>query len=66
MEEAIKGCIKRTGKKAEVVSLETTMGLAYEVSKDSSDPWLRVALMIEEAPAFDLEKFKSLVVSWRN
>ena len=63
MEEAIKGCIQRSGKKAEIVTLEETMGLAYEVSKDTSDPWVRVAVMIEEVPAFDMERFKALIVS---
>lgn len=62
MEEAVKGCMERTGKKAEIVTLEETIGLAYEVSNDALDPWFRVAVMIEEAKGFDLEKFKSTIV----
>jgi len=64
MEDAIKGCIERTGKRAEIVTLEEIMGLAYEVSKDALDPWFRVAVMIEEAKGFDWEKFKSVIVSF--
>lgn len=63
MEDAIKGCMERAGKKAEIVTIEEAMGLAYEVSKDALDPWFRVAVMIEDAKCFDLERFKSVIVS---